>query len=275
MNPPDPQPSPDSPPSPPSYPPSPAPSAPPEFSHYPGIPAPIRVALTVVDPVPCSYLPGRTSVSRGLWASRIDDAAMEAFLDAGFRRSGHILYQPVCPGCRACVPLRIDVAAFTPSPSQRRSSRRNADLEVSVAAPVLSGEKLALYDLYLRLQHDRAESPEKVDLESFLYSSPATTIEIEYRLPNRELIGVGICDITPSVLSSVYFYWHPDHHRRSLGVFSTLRELDLARRLGCEWYHMGYWVAHSKTMDYKSRVGVHQLLHPDGGWRVAVSKPKD
>mgnify|MGYP000426787549 CR=1 FL=1 len=33
-------------------------------------------------------------------------------MDNRFRRSGNLLYMPMCPGCTACQPVRIDVPAF-------------------------------------------------------------------------------------------------------------------------------------------------------------------
>jgi arginine-tRNA-protein transferase len=244
----------------------------PVFSHYPAIPSPVKHPLSVVGPTPCPYLPGRSLESRGLWAKHLADATLEAFLDSGFRRSGNVLYQPVCRGCRRCVPLRIGTEGFAPTSAQRRVLRRNRDLEVSADRPRFSEEKLELYQRYLAEQHDRAQSAEPDDLRGFLYESPATTIEMEYRLPGGDLIGVGIVDITPSVVSTVYFFWDPRHARRSLGTFSLLQELLLARQLRRPWYHLGFWVDGSATMDYKASIADHELLGTDGVWRKSDRK---
>lgn len=221
-----------------------------------------------MEPYPCSYLPGRQAQTRGIWAYSIDPEVMEAFLEAGFRRSGSVIYQPVCAGCRACRSLKVDVDAFVPSTSQRRVARRNADLRIEIGPPELTDAKVDLYARYLVGQHQSADSVQREDLERFLYVSPCpTTLEFCYFDPTGELIGVGICDVTPTALSSVYFYWEPKVHRRSLGIFSALTEIRSAIKLGLQWYHMGYWVNSSATMHYKATFSDHFLLDADGQWR--------
>lgn len=242
------------------------------LSHYPAVPPPVRVRLAQLEPHDCAYLPGRVSRCRGIYSGEsLEGEVFEAFLNTGFRRSGHVLYQPVCSGCRACTPLRIDVREFRPSKSQRRVLQRNSDLTVRLDHPELTSEKHELYVSYQAAQHDKGPSgPEAEsieDLHEFLYQSPVTTAEVTYRTPDGALVGAGIVDITENVLSSVYFYWRPEEHRRSLGVYSLLREIQLTQELGRNWYHLGYWVAGSPTMHYKATMADHEVLCSDGVWR--------
>ena len=78
------------------------------------------------------------------------------------------------------------------------------------------------------------------------------TIELDWRDSSGKLVGVGILDVTPNALSSVYFYWDPDYARFSLGTYSALVELDLCEEWGKEFYYLGYLVAGSATMSYKA-----------------------
>lgn len=71
-------------------------------SHFPHIPAPRGVQLTTLAPHACPYLPGREAITRAVAARVIDPDIYHEFMDAGFRRSGTMLYQPVCIGCREC-----------------------------------------------------------------------------------------------------------------------------------------------------------------------------
>src|SRR5476651_1374658 len=78
---------------------------------------------------PCPYLPDR--VERKVFARLTGPLAQplsEALTHSGFRRSQSIAYRPACEGCNACVSVRIVADAFEPSRSQRRISKRNADL---------------------------------------------------------------------------------------------------------------------------------------------------
>jgi arginine-tRNA-protein transferase len=103
-----------------------------------------------------------------------------------------------------------------------------------------------------------------------LYDSPTETIEGSYWLGDK-LIAVGICDLTPIALSSVYFFFDPEEAQRSLGVFSALVEMDYATQLGLPFYYLGYWVPGCRKMDYKAGFADHEVL-VDGAWRSAPRK---
>src|SRR3954452_10696123 len=178
------------------------------FSHYPAQPAPVDVRLFTSEPHDCPYLPDRVAVSRAFLVHRLNGELYHEFMDAGFRRSGIVIYQNVCPGCRQCVPLRVPVSRFTPTKSHRRCQRRNADLSINVAAPVPTGEKFDLYSRYCAEWHGKVDGDQD-SFEAFLYDSPVETIEFEYRDATKRLIAIGICDLCPRSLSSVYFYFDP------------------------------------------------------------------
>jgi arginine-tRNA-protein transferase len=225
----------------------------------------------------CGYLPGRMTVFRAFETEELSPETYQRLMDAGFRRSGTLVYQPMCPGCRQCVPIRVPVARFQPSKSHRRVLRKNADLVVTVNIPAPSVEKYELYDSYQRQWHDGKQAGDPMGFLTFLYQSPVHTLEFEYRDPTSgtedeltrggKLLGVGICDLTPRALSSVYFYFDPSAARRSLGTFSVLYELAWAREHKLLHWYAGYWVKGCATMDYKARFQPAELLGTDGVWR--------
>lgn len=90
-------------------------------SHFPAVPPPVAVPLTVLATGVCPYNRQRTSQLRALSAGRMDGSIYHDFMNAGFRRSGRMVYQPVCPGCRRCVQIRMPVAQFSLSKSQRHA----------------------------------------------------------------------------------------------------------------------------------------------------------
>lgn len=240
-------------------------------SHFPAVPPPVDVMLTVLPPQPCPYFADRVARIRAIHATRIEPEMYHDFMDAGFRRSGRMLYQPVCAGCRDCVQIRVPVASFAMSKSQRRTWRRNADLLVRITRPRPTQEKYDLYRLYLRDRHDGQQEDSRGAFEAFLYESPARSVEFEYRLPTGRLVAAGICDLCSRSLSSVYFYFDPDEsRRRGLGNYGALREIAFAREQGVPHYYLGYWVRHSPTMDYKSTFRPNEILCGDGQWRTAA-----
>jgi arginyl-tRNA--protein-N-Asp/Glu arginylyltransferase len=190
-------------------------------------------------------------------------------MDAGFRRSGDVFYQPACRGCRECVPLRVPVATFQPRKSQRRAWRHNTDLELAIAQPAPTEEKLSLYERYMREWH-RSTSVSASGFVEFLYVSPVSTLEFCYRDGSGKLLAVGLCDISPQSLSSVYFYFDPRESNRSLGTFGALVEIEFARKREIPYYYLGYWVSGCDAMKYKANFGPYEILHPDGVWRAPV-----
>jgi leucyl-tRNA---protein transferase len=251
------------------------PSPPPHVrSAWPGLPPPVKVSLVTLGEHPCSYLPGRASESRAFWADRIAPSIYHRFMDAGFRRSGKLVYQPVCRGCRACISIRVPVATFQPSKSQRRCRRRNEDLVVAVAPAESNDEKFDLYLRYVVGRHHRSAAEEdRESFERFLYDSPVDTLEFSYRDAAGRLLGVGLCDASPQSLSSVYFYFDPAEARRGLGTFSALYEIQAAAGLGVPYYYLGYWVDGCAAMEYKADFRPAEVLHPDGVWRPIDRDP--
>lgn len=243
------------------------PRSPLNFSHFPSIPPPVPVRLTELDDHACPYLPGRVAKSRAFWADRMDGAIYRQFMDAAFRRSGKVVYQPICAGCRQCVPIRIPVKEFTPSKSQRRCWRKNADLLVSVGAPKLTDEKVRLYQKYTAKWHGAADEKGAESVDAFLYQSPVDTLEYEYRSADGTLLAVGICDVDQISLSSVYFYFDPDQQQRGLGTFGALYELAHAKDHSISYFYLGYWIKDCTAMRYKSSFTPHQILGADGVWR--------
>jgi arginine-tRNA-protein transferase len=163
------------------------------------------------------------------------------------------------------------VEHFSPSKSQRRRLRKNADLSIHIDSPHISDEKFALYCRYLQQWHGDGEQSREA-FEQFLYDSPLRTIEFEYRDRRGELLAVGICDVCPQALSSVYFYFEPSRAARGLGTYGVLREIEYARSLGIPHYYLGYWVSGCGAMQYKANFAAAELLATDGRWEATLAR---
>ena len=74
------------------------------------------------------------------------------------------------------------------------------------------------------------------------------------------LIAVGLIDVTPHAVSSIYFYYHPDVAKWSPGVASVLFELNWARLQCCAHLYLGYRVMGCPSTAYKAQYGPHELL---------------
>ena len=225
----------------------------------------LRLPLFRSEPHPCPYLPGRTAQDVFTAEFDLSPALFGGLLERGFRRSGDVIYRPDCSGCRACISLRVPVAEFRPSRSQRRALRRNADVRVETGTPASTDEKWSAFAAYLRYQHDGSMSDARDDFDRFLYESPTESLEMVYRV-GRRLAGVGLVDLASNAMSSVYFYFHPDFARRSLGVFGAIREIEECRRRGLDHWYVGYYVQDCSKMRYKADFRPFEMLGDGGRW---------
>jgi arginine-tRNA-protein transferase len=87
-----------------------------------------------------------------------------------------------------------------------------------------------------------------------------------YRLDGA-LIAVGVIDITPSVISSVYCFYDPGLTHLSLGKFCALAEISWCLRARAflpqmKYYYMGYYIHSCTKMRYKGEYKPSELLCP-------------
>lgn len=204
---------------------------------------------------PCGYLPDVLANTLHVHpASPMDMGRFEYLLATGFRRSGNLVYRPWCSGCADCVPVRVRTADFQTTPSLRRVIRRNRDLVIRTRRPVFSAEHFQLYRKYLDSRHGDGPmaEPEPMDFQEFLHSDWCAVRFIDFRLHNR-LIQTAVVDLLGRSLSAVYTFFDPDQAARSLGTLAILWEIEMARQMELDWVYLGYWIAASPKMRYKSR----------------------
>lgn len=88
------------------------------------------------------------------------------------------------------------------------------------------------------------------------------------------LIAVGVIDILPECVSSVYFYYDPDYDFLSLGTYASLQEIALARELSktcasLKNYYLGFYIPTCPKMRYKSGMKPSYLLCPESyTWKL-------
>ncbi|KAM7073245.1 arginyl-tRNA--protein transferase 1 isoform 12-T12 [Molossus nigricans] len=83
-----------------------------------------------------------------------------------------------------------------------------------------------------------------------------------------KIIAVGVIDILPHCVSSVYLYYDPDYSFLSLGVYSALREIAFTRQLHekvpqLSYYYMGFYIHSCPKMRYKGHYRPSDLLCPE------------
>jgi arginyl-tRNA--protein-N-Asp/Glu arginylyltransferase len=234
------------------------------------IPPPTKLAklgpLVVVDG-DCAYFPDSKRASRTVYAlpGLLRPAEYRVAMSLGMRRSGTLVYRPVCAGCRRCQPFRIAVDRFEPSRSQRRVQKRCDGLfHVELNRPVVDDEHLQLYRRYQEDQHDKdGQETDEESYARFLVETVVDTWELSWRDRQDRLVAVGIVDVVDDGVSTVYFYWDPSLRDLSLGVYSALWEIDLTKRWGKQYYYLGYLVGGAVTMSYKAQFSGGEIWDGD------------
>ena len=228
-----------------------------------------ELAEFTTDPETCPYLHDRPAQMnyRVVWSLSAEEYTQS--LAAGWRRFGHALFRPACGECTECIPIRIPVERFRPSKSQRRTLRRNSDVEVEVGEPLLDDRRLELYrEHHTEREATRGWKASGMEAEEYFeafLSNAVRTLEFRYRI-DGELVAIAYVGEASEALNSIYAFYTPRLHARGLGNFDVLAEVAEARRLGKQHLYMGFWVRGCPSMRYKSAFRPFEIWC-DGAWR--------
>jgi arginine-tRNA-protein transferase len=207
---------------------------------------------------------------QGDYAETLNDALSKQ----GFRRSQNVLYRPSCAECTACMSARIRVADFAPSRSQKRTIRRNSDLNRRASSPWATEEQFGLFRRYLDSRHADGGMADMdiFEFAAMIEETPIRSRIIEYEhrpedaLVRGDLAAVCLTDVLDDGLSLVYSFYEPDQPRRSLGTYVILDHVEIAREAGLPYVYLGYWVPGSPKMGYKAGFDALEI-YKNGAWQ--------
>ncbi|CAH8618528.1 unnamed protein product [Schistosoma bovis] len=143
-----------------------------------------------------------------------------------------------------------------------------------------------IYEQYqIHIHKDEKEDCTWEKFQRFLVKSPLVLDDFEwnstspmfgsyhqqYWLDGEKLIAVGVIDLLPRCLSSVYVFYDPNYSFLHLGTYTALREIAFVRYLSNTYglnsiqsdvlyqnfnsYYMGYYIHSCCKMSYKSQYG--------------------
>ena len=211
---------------------------------------------TVTDAAPCPYFDGRKSRIEFFLAADLTPGESDEHMASGWRCFGLQYFRPVCD-CLECVPIRIPVERFTPSKSQRRVLRKNADVDVAVGPLRYCDEILDIYREHSRNRFGKEPESEETFIDQF-YTPSGPSAQSEFRIDGK-LVGVGFLNLSDQGISSVYFVYRTELLDRSFGIFSMLAEIEVAKKQGYAFYYPGYWIKENAHMNYKGSFRPKQI----------------
>ncbi len=186
---------------------------------------------------------------------------MDAALAQGWRHFGTKFFryslQSVGEEWQTVIPLRMVLADFELSKSQRRVLKRNADLTSGVVPTEMTDEIKEMFHRH------KARFTENVPetLADFLGDEPATKpcrgMALQCHL-GEDLLAASFMDVGQTAVSSIYGIFEPEQSKRSLGLFTMLMEIEFARHMGMNFYYPGYATSGVSHYDYKKKFSALQ-----------------
>ena len=224
---------------------------------------------------PCSYLDGYNSRMFYRYTESANQQFCTITIQRGWRRFGNFYFYPICNGCNECKSLRINVEKFKMSKSQKKAYKRNSDTKIIIRTPTISDEHIELYNKYHSWKSKKDNwTNKKINLneyyENFVQGANDFGKEVLYIRDNK-LIGVDLIDIIEDGISAIYFFYDPDYKYYSLGIFSLLYQIEIAKTLGLKYIYLGYWVDGCKSFEYKKKFSGLEILD---GFPKFDEKPK-
>lgn len=201
-------------------------------------------------------------------ADRVTTQQLDKLLADGWRHFGTQFFRYSLGvyewDIRRVVPLRIRLANFSSSKSQRRVLRENADTSVEIRSIELTDESLGLFEKHK--QRFRNGVPDSI--YDFLASEmPCEAFELNVRIEHR-LVATSYFDAGERTVSAIYGMFDPDFSARSLGIFTMLKEIEFALENEKEFYYQGYSYEGESFYDYKKRFRGTECYDWKGNWSL-------
>eukprot|EP01132_Coremiostelium_polycephalum_P005848 gene5848-7277_t len=171
---------------------------------------------------------------------------------------------------------------------------------ITLHKPEFTEEVFKLFQKYQREVHGEHKK-EKKSFTRFLVDSPLIPVDYSpnglatrkgtiaipkesgygsyhqyYRIDGK-LVAVGVIDILPKCLSSVYFFYDTDYQFLNLGKYSALCEIDWVKNVmtnvpQLKYYYMGFYIHKCQKMKYKAKFQPSDLLCSEKNEWVPLDK---
>jgi arginine-tRNA-protein transferase len=94
------------------------------------------------------------------------------------------------------------------------------------------------------------EIDEKQYISSYVDGYDSFEYEFLY-YEDEKLIGVALVDILSSSMSAIYCFYDHEYCHLSIGKFSILTQIRVAKYLNIPYIYLGYWMKDHYSMGYK------------------------
>jgi arginine-tRNA-protein transferase len=212
----------------------------------------------------CSYFEDRVADMHYRYREECSNLEQYKMLERGWRRFGNMHFVPVCKNCNDCKTIRLDIANYKFSKSEKRIFRKNQDVDVYINSPTLTLEHINLFNKYHKYMTkkkgwDVNQITKDEYYRSYVVGAHDYGKELLYFLDNK-LIAVALLDVMKEGYSAVYCYYDHDYENRSLGKFSIILQINLAKQNKVPYLFLGYWIKDHYSMGYKENYKPFDIL---------------
>ena len=237
-----------------------------------GYPCNVNVSIPVFREAlhVCPYLSDQQCSNLRFTLAQAEPSFMTLLLERGFRHFGDDFFRPECPECSRCVGIRVLAQEFTLNESRRRCLKKNLDLTLGIGPVVVDEERLDLLNRFqvarwIKKEWSLIEYSEEQYRSSFGWD-PAVTQELTVRDAHGTLLAVGLIDVAQDSISAIYHFHDPAEHKRGLGNWLILKEIELLQKLNLPYLYMGLWNGSSPSLTYKKLYSPHEMLREGRVW---------
>jgi leucyl-tRNA---protein transferase len=218
----------------------------------------------------------RFLINEEFYAAQVSLQQLDQLLAHGWRHFGEHFFRyniGIHAGeLRSVLPLRVRLANFTRSKSQRRILKKNQDLRTVIQPIEITPVKKILFESHKqRFNHSVPDS-----IYDFLSFSPAEVPckALEVCVFEKEkLLAASFFDVGATAVSGVYAMFDPQQSHRSLGIYTMLLVIDYALKTGKSFYYPGYAYEGNSFYDYKKRFSALEVFDWNGNWENFHSNP--
>jgi len=212
----------------------------------------------------CPYIEGRECKMEYKFIKNCSFHLNNELVLRGWRRFGAYFSRPICSACHECLGLRILTKDFVFSKSNRRVFKKNLDTQIVLKRPQISNEHLYLYDKYHEaMMFKKGWKFHRLSFRQYynLYVAGANNFgyELDFYIDGK-LVCVDLIDILKDGISSIYCFYDPDYNHLSLGKFSLLNEIKIAKMKKLSYIYLGYFVKNSQSLSYKADYSPNEIL---------------
>jgi leucyl-tRNA---protein transferase len=212
----------------------------------------------------CSYFDDKLCDIRYKYMDSCTSTEQHKMLERGWRRFGNMHFVPECKKCNECKTIRIDIKKFKFSKNQKRVLNKNKEIQVYVQKPTVTYEHIGLFNKYHKCMSDKKDWTENViDIQeyynSYVRGAHSYGKEILY-FRGDKLVGVALSDMLENAISAIYCYYDHDFEDLSIGQFSILVQISIAKQNNIPYLYLGYWIKDHLSMGYKERYKPFEIL---------------